>query len=82
MNDEVLKKIDEYLKENCTSISKKVDESFESKKDVIRNSLLLKIQQYISENPLVHYEWEPNPYEYWDESGVLVEDGTIDLTIK
>ena len=56
-----------------------MNESFEFQKDFIRNSLLLKIQNYFSEGLLTHYEWEPDSDEYWDDSGILIPDGYIDM---
>lgn len=72
----------EYVDSNAEKIANYVNSCFEESKDSIRTKLIREIREYITPPP-VHYVWEydGNPY---DCSGIIVENGIIDLnqTVK
>ena len=72
----------EYVDSNTEKIASYVNSCFEQSKDFIRAKLIREIRGYIIPPP-VHYVWEydGNPY---DCSGIIVENGVIDLnqTVK
>ena len=67
----------EYVNSNTEYIASCVNNCFELSKESLKIELIEKIKEYLNPLPM-HYVWkyDNNPY---DNSGIIVEDGTINL---
>ena len=72
-----LEKYINYIEDNYMELASNVDKQFEESKEFIRASIIKEIREYLTPIP-VHYEWQPDDCPY-DHSGVIIQDGYVDL---
>lgn len=73
-----IEKYSQIVENNQEEIIKLVNNDFEENKKYIKTKILKEIRGYIENSDCVHYEWKRGDCPY-DSSGILVENGTIDL---